>query len=130
MMPSRSRPEVMMVDEQWRATSDEAPESTAADRPPRDCPHAVPGPSPAPVVAFPGPGERGPGVPTPTSRLVGRAAELTFLSTLIADPDVRLITLTGPGGIGKTRLALAAAAAAKDRFPDGVCFVELSAIDR
>jgi non-specific serine/threonine protein kinase len=67
-------------------------------------------------------------LPTPVSRFIGREAESAVLAALLADPAERLITLTGPGGIGKTRLALAAATAAQDRFPDGAYFVDLSAI--
>ena len=63
--------------------------------------------------------------PTP---LVGRAREAAALGSLLRDNDVRLITLTGPPGVGKTRLATAAAAAAEDAFPDGVLVVDLTAV--
>jgi predicted ATPase/DNA-binding SARP family transcriptional activator/Tfp pilus assembly protein PilF len=60
---------------------------------------------------------------------VGREAELRRLSDLLADPAVRLITIAGPPGAGKTRLALHAASMAGDSFPDGVVFVPLVALD-
>ena len=67
--------------------------------------------------------------PQPTP-FVGRERELAQLGNLIADPDVRLITIVGPGGIGKTRLALAVAEkqlhGVEPAFPDGVCFVPLA----
>jgi predicted ATPase/transcriptional regulator with XRE-family HTH domain len=61
--------------------------------------------------------------PTP---LLGRAREVEELGTLLRRDGVRLVTLTGPGGIGKTRLALAVAAELVDTLPDGVWFVGLS----
>jgi predicted ATPase/class 3 adenylate cyclase len=65
-------------------------------------------------------------LPTQTSRLIGRDAELAVIRNHLDSSSVRLLTLTGPGGIGKTRLALQAAADQVDRFPDGVYFVDLS----
>ena len=69
-----------------------------------------------------------PPLPTPEAALVGREAELAAVQALLADPEVRLVTLTGPGGTGKTRLALAAAAAVADEFPGGVVLVELETL--
>jgi predicted ATPase len=57
---------------------------------------------------------------------VGREAELTELAWLLADPDVRLLTILGAGGMGKTRLAQEAAAAELDNFQHGVYFVPLA----
>lgn len=62
----------------------------------------------------------------PASALVGRAAELAEMTQLLRDPHCRLLTLTGPGGVGKTRLALAAAAQQQELFAQGVAFVSLA----
>lgn len=67
-------------------------------------------------------------VPPQLGALIGRERELADLDKLLADPACRLLTLTGPGGIGKTRLAMQAAADAHARFTDGVCFVALTAV--
>jgi predicted ATPase/class 3 adenylate cyclase len=64
-----------------------------------------------------------PAQPTP---LVGRLSELSEICDLARRDDVRLVTLTGPGGAGKTRLALQAAAELLDAFGDGVFFVPLA----
>lgn len=66
-------------------------------------------------------------LPASTSSFVGRQAELEALHRLLADETVRLITLTGPGGTGKTRVAIEAARAELDRYEDGVYFVDLTA---
>jgi predicted ATPase/class 3 adenylate cyclase len=65
-------------------------------------------------------------LPTQTSEFLGREAQLAAIRDLLDAPGVRLLTLTGPGGIGKTRLALQAAADQIDPFEDGVHFVDLS----
>jgi non-specific serine/threonine protein kinase len=65
-------------------------------------------------------------LPVETTGFIGREAELARLSALLE--QARLITVTGPGGVGKSRLALRAAAAAAAGFADGVCLVELSAL--
>ena len=69
-------------------------------------------------------------LPTQPTPFIGRQAEVTAVKDLLMrDPqDVRLITLTGPGGTGKTRLALQIASALADRFTDGVHFVDLAPI--
>ena len=66
-------------------------------------------------------------LPTQTSEFLGREAQLSVIRDLLDTAGVRLLTLTGPGGIGKTRLALQAGADQIERFEDGVYFVDLSA---
>jgi predicted ATPase/DNA-binding SARP family transcriptional activator len=65
-------------------------------------------------------------LPVPPTALVGREAELADLADMLANPACRLLTLVGPGGIGKTRLAVQAAAEQRAGFPDGVAFVPLA----
>ncbi|MFN8492568.1 MAG: BTAD domain-containing putative transcriptional regulator [Caldilineaceae bacterium] len=65
---------------------------------------------------------------TPPTPLIGRAVECTAIQMLLATAEVRLITLTGPGGVGKTRVALQVAHALINQFKDGVFFVSLAPI--
>jgi predicted ATPase/class 3 adenylate cyclase len=67
-------------------------------------------------------------LPVQLTSFIGRQAELKAAKDLLLREDVRLVTLTGPGGVGKTRLALQAAADLIDRFADGVFFVDLASI--
>ncbi|MCO5177572.1 MAG: tetratricopeptide repeat protein [Thermomicrobiales bacterium] len=65
-------------------------------------------------------------LPAELTSFVGRDDEVIDLAIFLSQPSVRLVTLTGPGGSGKTRLALRAAAELLDAFPDGVFFVSLA----
>jgi len=91
---------------------------------------AVPGRGDAVVEAAAPATLRSPGVgqsglPASLTTLVGREGEIDAVLGLLGRPDVRLLTLTGPGGVGKTRLAIAVAGLAED-FPAGVAFVALA----
>jgi predicted ATPase/class 3 adenylate cyclase len=68
-------------------------------------------------------------LPAPLTSLVDRDREVGEVVETLARPEVRLLTLTGPGGSGKTRLAIAVAERVAPAFPDGVRFVALGAID-
>lgn len=68
-------------------------------------------------------------LPTTLTRLVGRAGDVTAVTALLARPEVRLLTLTGVGGVGKTRLAIAVAKNLSGHYADGVAFVPLAALN-
>jgi predicted ATPase/class 3 adenylate cyclase/uncharacterized protein HemY len=67
-------------------------------------------------------------LPVEPTLFIGRQQEVVALSRLLSRPEVRLVTLTGPGGIGKTRLSLHVAAELSDHFADGVFFVALAMV--
>ena len=64
-------------------------------------------------------------LPALPNQTIGRGGELAEISELVADSEVRLVTLVGPGGVGKTRLALEAGRTVSERFPGGVAYVNL-----
>jgi len=68
------------------------------------------------------------GLPTPLTPLVGRGREVAEVVARLQDPGCRLMTLVGPGGVGKTRLALEAARVAAPRYPDGVHAIDLAPV--
>ena len=83
-----------------------------------------------PLAVTPSPKESDPPrsrseLPLPAALLVGRESELAEIARLFGDPHCRLLTLTGSGGVGKTRLALEAARQIQERMADGACFVSL-----
>jgi predicted ATPase len=67
-------------------------------------------------------------LPRPPTRLIGRDEDVVRVLELLAEPDTRLITIVGAGGIGKSRLAVAVAERAGDRYRDGIAYVELAAV--
>jgi non-specific serine/threonine protein kinase len=103
----------MLADALSLAEADRAALETAARRP-RGRPSS-------PVVA----GGFVANLPTPLTPLIGRQREVAEAVRLLRRAEVRLLSLTGPGGIGKTRVGLQAAAELLDDFTDGVAFVEL-----
>ncbi|HYI14925.1 MAG TPA: tetratricopeptide repeat protein, partial [Thermomicrobiales bacterium] len=67
-------------------------------------------------------------LPHPPTRIVGRLQETAATTALLLDPEVRLLTLTGLGGVGKTRLALEVGHKVADAFPDGAIFIDLAPV--
>ena len=80
----------------------------------------------APSSPLPQPAAPRSNVPAPLTSLIGREHEVLEVSRLVQRPDVRLVTLTGVGGTGKTRLAIAAAAVLQLHFPDRICWIPLA----
>ncbi|MBA3379287.1 MAG: tetratricopeptide repeat protein [Chloroflexia bacterium] len=97
---------------------------------------SIPGPQPAAGESHPlgtravGEDQVEGGVPTALAPMVGRRRERIAVSDVLRNPEVRLLVLTGPGGVGKTRLALSVVDGLRDSFRDGVWFVDLSPISR
>jgi len=85
--------------------------------------------SPAPLATLAALPPRQHTLPLQLTPFVGRTTELAELSHLLADPTVRLVTVLGPGGIGKTRLVIEAANRQWERFPQGVTFVALATVE-
>jgi predicted ATPase/DNA-binding XRE family transcriptional regulator len=77
---------------------------------------------PSPVIETPN------NLPLSPTSLIGREVELAQASALLTDDEVRLLTLTGTGGVGKTRLALEVAANLRRSFPDGVYLIRLASL--
>jgi len=67
-------------------------------------------------------------LPSQATAFIGREREVAAVTELLLREDVRVVTLTGPGGIGKTRLALQVATEVSERFDGGICFIPLAAV--
>ncbi len=91
--------------------------------------HFSRGKNAASVGERPMPGARATNLPAPMTSFIDRTTELASLRARLLQPDVRLLTLVGPPGIGKTRLSIQAGLALLGSFADGVWFVPLAAIN-
>ena len=69
-------------------------------------------------------------LPATFTSLIGREKDIAAVQNYLTDPDIRLVTLIGPGGIGKTRLSIASARESLSGFSDGVFFVALAPLDQ
>src|SRR6266852_9559651 len=67
-------------------------------------------------------------LPTYLTPLLGREQDVQTVAVLLGRPEVRLVTLTGPGGVGKTRLGVQGSSHLHETFADGVCFVSLASV--
>ena len=67
-------------------------------------------------------------IPTPLTALIGRETELAALQKLLKRPETRLLTVVGPAGVGKTRLAIELTRLAAENFVDGAFYIELAAM--
>ncbi len=91
---------------------------------PRPAPQSQP--TPIRPTSDPGPEHRHQSIPAPLGRLIGRDTEVAALTALLLDDDARLITLTGPGGVGKTRLAMELGGRVASQFDGRVTYIELA----
>jgi predicted ATPase/transcriptional regulator with XRE-family HTH domain len=123
--------QVLELPDQERAAFVRAARVLLSDTPETAAPPSAeipPQPAAAALPAVAAPRRQRVNLPTPATALIGRVAELDEFSRLLHDPGCRLLTVSGPGGIGKTRLAIEATARHAAGFADGAAFVALAPV--
>src|SRR5687768_10062179 len=80
------------------------------------------------VTPLPAPERLAAPLPSPLTRFIGREREIDAVTALLREDELRLLTLAGPGGVGKTRLAIEVARRVERDYADGVRFVALAPI--
>lgn len=118
---------VLAVPEEQRAAFVAFARAGAQDGPPDDFVRTYQETLPSPASPAARTARRYP-LPSPATPLLGRTHTVEAAVELLLDPDVRLVTLVGPPGVGKTRMALAIARDIQEHFHEGVCFVPLAPV--
>ena len=118
----------LLEDETGDVEQDAQEEPHDAGQPPNEQPAAAPTAATLTIDSAPSPAEALWKVPPVFMQLVGRAREIEEIKALLTAPDVRLVTLSGAGGIGKTRLSIQLAHELWPLFADGICFIGLTAV--
>lgn len=113
----------VLLNEEWLA-------ALVAPQPGKESTAVAPITAPSVGVPYPTISDRNEAIPLPfqPTPLIGRFAELTEIARMLGDPACRLLTLIGPGGVGKTRLAMEVAARQAAAFAGGVAFVALASV--
>jgi predicted ATPase/DNA-binding CsgD family transcriptional regulator/transcriptional regulator with XRE-family HTH domain len=125
---NRRRPSKQLIDRLADALHLPPAERTPFKQLARGQPASLPAPLLHPLLSTPPPISLHGALPVLLAPFIGRAADLAALQELVTHPDVRLLTLSGAPGIGKTRLAVQVAATMRATFAHGVRFVELVSI--